>query len=230
MLSIFQKHILFGYDQELVYEGFRRVIVSKTKHKVIGGWQNGVNFLEKTKPVYSDLIILEFGNPSKCHLEYLHTILKIYNSEKIIIISSSIGFSMMNEILELDIGGMIFKDSNTNEFITAISTVLSGQNYYCSGIAKLLLTNYKKSSAPPYKLTKRENSILPMITEGNSNEYIVNKLGISASTVKTHRRNIMSKLGAKNSIDLFKIVCKDKHLFHIKSAFCKDCPYNLRGN
>ena len=54
-------------------------------------------------------------------------------------------------------------------------------------------------------LTIREREILKYITEGKSNKKISEHLGISALTVKTHRRNILNKLGTNKITDLTRI-------------------------
>ncbi|MUP14124.1 DNA-binding response regulator [Ancylomarina euxinus] len=53
-------------------------------------------------------------------------------------------------------------------------------------------------------LTKREKNILKLLVKGFQNQKIAEKLYISEMTVKTHRRNIIKKLDAKNLIDLYK--------------------------
>jgi len=53
-------------------------------------------------------------------------------------------------------------------------------------------------------LTKREEIILKLLVKGFQNQEIANKLYISEKTVKTHRRNIIKKLDARNLIDLYK--------------------------
>ena len=53
-----------------------------------------------------------------------------------------------------------------------------------------------------YKLTKREKEIIKNILDQKSNSEIGKALSISKRTVETHRKNIMLKLGVKNSIGI----------------------------
>ncbi len=66
------------------------------------------------------------------------------------------------------------------------------------------------SSAPTYRgydrLTPREREVLSQITAASSNKETARNLGISPRTVEIHRSRIMQKLGAKNSVDLVRIV------------------------
>jgi len=53
-------------------------------------------------------------------------------------------------------------------------------------------------------LTKREKEILLLITEGLTNIQIGEKLFISIDTVESHRKNLYSKLGVKNTAMLMR--------------------------
>lgn len=54
-------------------------------------------------------------------------------------------------------------------------------------------------------LTKRETEILKLISNGYINKEIAKMLYLSIETVKSHRKNMLSKLNAKNSAHLIKI-------------------------
>lgn len=57
-----------------------------------------------------------------------------------------------------------------------------------------------------YQLTRREREVLAHIAAAASNKETARNLGISPRTVEIHRGRIMHKLGAKNSVDLMRIV------------------------
>jgi DNA-binding CsgD family transcriptional regulator len=55
-------------------------------------------------------------------------------------------------------------------------------------------------------LTAREQAVLAQIVAGASSKEAARRLGISPRTVEFHRANILEKLGAKNTVDLMRIV------------------------
>jgi FixJ family two-component response regulator len=59
-----------------------------------------------------------------------------------------------------------------------------------------------------YQLTRREREVLRHIAAANSNKETARTLGISPRTVEIHRGRIMHKLGARNSVDLMRIIMK----------------------
>src|ERR1700688_619688 len=61
------------------------------------------------------------------------------------------------------------------------------------------------------QLTRREIEVLGRITAAASNKEAARDLGISRRTIEVHRKHIMQKLGAKNAVDLIRIVLKMQH-------------------
>lgn len=62
-----------------------------------------------------------------------------------------------------------------------------------------------KSNGSLYSLTPREIEVLYCIAWGMSNAEVARALAISPRTAETHRRSLISKLGAKNSCDAVRL-------------------------
>ncbi|MBL4651877.1 MAG: helix-turn-helix transcriptional regulator, partial [Flavobacteriales bacterium] len=77
----------------------------------------------------------------------------------------------------------------------------------------------RNSSCAPIKLSKRELEIIAMIADGMTNKDIAQKLFLSTHTVMTHRKNIMNKLGVKNTAGIViyavkeNVISPNKYLF-----------------
>ena len=68
----------------------------------------------------------------------------------------------------------------------------------------------KKRSNQPVWLTAREQELLRLIVDGYTNQEIADKMFLSIETIKTYRKNLIQKLGAKNSMVLVKIAMEEK--------------------
>jgi DNA-binding CsgD family transcriptional regulator len=77
-------------------------------------------------------------------------------------------------------------------------------NYFLKEIVDDRYVFFNKNYWKFALLTKRECEILSLIAYGDSNKLIADKLCISYHTVKTHRKNICSKLETSRLIDLIK--------------------------
>lgn len=76
-----------------------------------------------------------------------------------------------------------------------------------------LIKEESRRARDPDQLTKRELTILGMIGEGNSSQYMAGLLGISVHTVRTHRRNLMQKLGIHNAAVLVRYALEHGHAY-----------------
>ena len=100
-----------------------------------------------------------------------------------------------------------------NEFLEAIHSVFSGNEVYSANFTKIISgtikhpgSDYREETDEFVYLTKREKEVIGLIADGLSSKEIAEKLFLSIFTVKNHRKNILHKLGFKNSGQLIKYV------------------------
>lgn len=119
-------------------------------------------------------------------------------------------FSMTREdmyakrFLQLGAKGFVNKEASTEEIKKAILIVL-GNERYLSQQLKDELTEValgKKSINPVENLTTREFEIFQLLVQGESLARIGELLHIHSSTLGTHKKSILDKLGCKNIVEL----------------------------
>ena len=117
-------------------------------------------------------------------------------------------------MLEAGATGYILKNAGKEEMINAIQTVANGNSYFSSQVSAKLLeqiinpTFSTRNKSEGNILTEREMEVLKLIADEYSNPEIAEKLFISVRTVDTHRRNLLDKLGVKNTAGLVKYAIK----------------------
>ncbi len=121
----------------------------------------------------------------------------------------------------------IKKDCDIQEIKDAIRETSIGNRFFCG---KILETIQKSNidvndlqldifTCDAVGISERENEIIVLIAEGNTNEEIADLLFLSKHTVNTHRKNIMAKLGVKNTAGIvmyavkMNLVSPNKFLF-----------------
>ena len=103
--------------------------------------------------------------------------------------------------------GYLLRNVAPDELTTAVKTVLNGESYIQELVrqeASLLALGLKKPEPQPVSLTKREAEILRLIAAEHTTEEIAAKLFISFNTVESHRKNIIAKLGVRNTAGLIR--------------------------
>jgi DNA-binding NarL/FixJ family response regulator len=110
------------------------------------------------------------------------------------------------EMLKAGASGYVLKGVQTDELLTGLRTVVQGEVFLYPVVASRLVRDYLNRegvpTALPESLSARELEVLRLLADGYSTDEIAHKLVISLSTVYTHRRNLMGKLGLSTRHEL----------------------------
>lgn len=196
-------------DHQLVLEGLKLLLEGQDHIHVTNTFRSAPDCLDFIKNSTVDVILLDINMPQMNGIEACKIIKKDHPTIKVI------GLSMINEgnliklMLKNGADGYLHKNSGRDEIIYAIHTVMQGNNYLSNEVSHLIFNpNFKENKvtdSPFPKLSRREAQILEMIIDEKTTHEISSQLFISFGTVETHRRNIMIKLGAKNTAGLVRI-------------------------
>ena len=105
-------------------------------------------------------------------------------------------------------GGYVLKNAPGEEIIDGICTVFENKKFICDAVHQLI----KKQDNNSLFLSRREIQILSHIAAGDTTREIADKLFISVFTVETHRKNLLTKLNARNMVSLIKIAMDYKYI------------------
>ncbi len=120
----------------------------------------------------------------------------------------------IKEAIRAGADGYVLKSAEQAELETAISLINQGTKFYSEQVLMLLAQDPTIEFTPevdkPQKitLTKRELDVLQLIVEEYSGTQIAEKLFIGSTTVETHRKHLMQKLGVQTTIGLVKYALK----------------------
>ncbi|MDP9960684.1 response regulator transcription factor [Chryseobacterium lathyri] len=128
---------------------------------------------------------------------------------KIIVIGNSYDMTDIRKLFNKGIKSYLDKNSTYNEFLKSINVLLLNEIYICDNAKERMINFISSDEGKPNlhmkePLTRREMEILKLICDGFSSKDISEKLFISINTVETHRKRILLKLNAKNSVGIVK--------------------------
>lgn len=104
----------------------------------------------------------------------------------------------LRKLLARDVNAIIYKSGYGDEIVTAIKEILSGNNYYCEDVLKVMDSALDSSLHP----SSRELEVLYQIAQGKTSREIAAALFVSDNTIESHRKALFQKLGAINAVDL----------------------------
>lgn len=123
---------------------------------------------------------------------------------KIILFGQMTSLSILQKLRTIGLDAYLYRDVSCQEFLQAIAAVLKGKGYLQETFIAAL-NCFCSSPQPKFKkagITKREQEILELIVEEYTNQEIADRLYISIPTVETHRKNLLLKMGVKNTAGL----------------------------
>ena len=202
-------------DHPLVLQGIKSMLDETKEVAVVGSFSNGQKTIDQIQKVNADVLLLDINLPDINGIDLSKKLLKDFPELKIIALTNFDDISFVRRMLKNGVHGYLLKNTDKIEILKAIKAVLSGDIYVQKEIYSKLLLQKKpttNSNGLNIKLTRREHEVLVAISEELTTQEISEKLFISPKTVETHRTNIMSKLGAKNSVGIIKIAIEKELL------------------
>lgn len=199
--------ILLTDDHALVRTGIKRLLEDSNQVKIVGEAESGEASLQMAQTLKPDVILMDVNMPGIGGVEASRRILQRNPAQKIIILTIHTEQTFPKRLLEIGAKGYLTKECDINEMISAIKQVNNGGSYIEPRIAQQLALSMLpgNSENPVDRLSRREFQVMLMISHGQSNNEISEKLCLSPKTVSTYRSRLLEKLGAHNEVDLVKI-------------------------
>lgn len=202
-------------DHYVVLKGIESLLKDEKHIRVISIHENGKHTLDAFELEQPDILFLDINLPDINGIVLTKTISKTFPKVRIIALTNHEDVSFVKRMLDHGAYGYLLKNAHKEELLEAIDTVYKGEKYLQESIKKKILNQSlgrKEDAAFQPKLTRRETEVLQAISEELTTQEISKKLFISPKTVEAHRMNIMSKLGAKNSVGIIKIAIEKQLL------------------
>ena len=199
-------------DHQMVLKGIVSMMKDTEELEVIATYSNGSETLKNIGDNKPDVLFLDINLPDINGIDLCKELTKSYPDLKVIALSNYNETSFIKGILNSGAHGYMLKNTDKLEMIKAIKLVLSGERYLQKEVEELLLNHSLGKKNKPVqildKLTRREQEVLEAIAEELTTNEISEKLFISPKTVETHRMNLLSKLGARNSVGMIKVAIR----------------------
>jgi DNA-binding NarL/FixJ family response regulator len=196
-------------DHPMVAEGIKSLLQHEESIIWSGYAKNAAFCLAELRVQVPDIILMDINLPDKSGIDLCKEVMEKYPSIKIIGLSTFNQKSFIKKMLESGASGYMLKNATKEEIVGALQTVKRGGTYLSREAAQLL--NYK-SEMPVPVLTRREKEVLKLISDGLTNADIAEKLFLSTSTIITHRKNLLLKIGANNSAGMVKLAIEQNLL------------------
>lgn len=208
--------IILADDHEMVLEGFSMILEDEPDIQVIGTALDGKQLIARLETQVPDVLVLDYQMPVMDGLGALQHVRAHHPELPVILLSSHGEGDKIKATFDAGASAYILKNKGRSELVKAIREVAAGGVYFPPEVMRALSKATQGASAralanTQVKVTPRELEVLRLHVEGLPAKLIADRLCIAKTTVDTHLKSLMEKLGADNGRMLVRIAL-DRHL------------------
>jgi DNA-binding NarL/FixJ family response regulator len=180
-------------DHLLLREGIAALVRSQTDLELVAEACNGREALELFRKHRPDITLMDLQMPEMSGIDAVSAIRGEFPEARVIILTTHAGDVQVSRALKAGARAYLLKGSLRNELLETIRAVHAGQKRVSSEVAAEIAEHSTDDA-----LTPREVEVLRLVAKGNANKEIAAQLSLTEETVKSHIRNILAKLEAKD--------------------------------
>ena len=196
-------------DDQILRSGLRAILSSDDSIDVVDEAENGRLAVQRVRHRRPDVVLMDVRMPDLDGIAATTELLKVAPAAKVIILTTFEIDEYILGALRAGASGFLLKRSSPEQLIAAIHTVAEGDALLSPSVTRRLIERVAahpilSRDADPRldELTPREREVLGLVAQGLSNAEIGETLVLERTTVKTHVQRILTKLGARNRIEV----------------------------
>lgn len=205
--------IILVDDHQIMLDGMKALLLNNPQFEVVAQTTNPKEAIQLIHDYNAQLLITDINMKELSGIELCKLAKTQFPSLKVLALSMFGDKETISQMLEAGVDGYLLKNTGTEELITALTKLMSGQVFFSNDVTLEMLktiTQPKLVQTETINLTPREVEIVTLISAELNNAQIGEKLFISERTVETHRKNIFRKTNTKSVAGLIKYAMEKK--------------------
>jgi len=202
-------NVIIADDHNLVREGIRALLEKAEDITVVGEAENGEEALALVQQQQPDVLVMDIAMPGMNGIQVLEQLRERGLGTHVVILSMYADEVFVRQALQNGAKGYLLKGSFKEELLLTVRAASRGATYLSPSVSESVLTPPSSSGpSPADQLTPREHELLQLIAKGHTNAEIADLMNVSIKTVERHRTNLMTKLDARNIVELIRVAVR----------------------
>ena len=202
--------VLVADDQDLVRTGLSMILDAQPGIEVVGQAKDGLEAVSLARQLRPDVCLFDIRMPGMDGIEATRQLAgpDVEDPLAVVVITTFDLDEYVHGALKAGARGFLLKDAGPDLLVQAIHAAAVGDALIAPRITARLLAAFSDTrlGRPPKEpiepLTQREEEAVLAVARGRTNSEIATDLHVSLSTVKTHLASVMTKLGARNRVEI----------------------------
>lgn len=205
--------VAIAEDHQSLIDGIDLLLKYEEEISIVGMANDGEELLAIVRRKQPKVVLMDIRMPKVDGIAATKIIKKELPHIKIIAFSMFDQEDAVRQMVAAGASGYLLKNSPLEEVLTAIHEVTKGNTYYDASIDPSFFSEDTAQQVKKQILSKSEREILTLIGQGKTSSEIAAIRFNSVSTVETHRKNIIRKLGLKGKGELLRYAIEKKYDF-----------------
>jgi DNA-binding NarL/FixJ family response regulator len=198
--------LIVADDQALLRAGLCGIIATAADLTVVAEAGTGMEAVEAVRRERPDVVLMDIRMPGMDGLEATRLITAATGARVLILTTFDLD-DYVYAALRGGASGFLLKDTPPKDLLEAVRVVAAGDALIAPSITRRLIKEFAARPEPPpipdlAGITSREQDVLLLVAEGLSNAEIAQRLHIGPGTAKSHVAHLLTKLGARDRVQL----------------------------
>ncbi|GAA0943802.1 response regulator transcription factor [Actinocorallia libanotica] len=203
--------VVLADDQPLVRAALQMVITDAADVVVVGEAADGAEAVRLVEELAPDVVVMDIRMPGMDGIEATRLITAATASTHVVVLTTFDDDEYVYAALHAGASGFLVKDMALDDILAAVRTVAAGDALIAPSVTRRLIREFvsRPSTTTPSRpakpltgITDREREVLTLVGGGLSNAEIADRLCISVATAKTYLNRLLTKLDARDRIQL----------------------------
>jgi DNA-binding NarL/FixJ family response regulator len=196
-------------DNAIFRQAICRILDRDGRVKVIGVADSGALGIAYARERLPDVVLVVLRMPGMRGAELAAEVKQTVPAVEVVVLTVSEEQEDLLEALRAGARGYVLKSAAQSETVPAVVAAAHGESWLSPKMAGLLIDEFTRLPSTVVRnalrdqayLTPREQSLLSRLAQGMTNREIAHAMNIAETTVKTHLKNILEKLHARNRLE-----------------------------
>ncbi|MGQ4388758.1 response regulator [Streptomyces sp. SAS_270] len=200
--------VVLADDQQLIRTALRMVIADIDDVEVVGEAANGEEAVRLAGELRPDVVVMDIRMPGVDGIEATRRITAGTGDTHIVVLTTFDDDDYVYGALRAGAAGFLVKDMGLDDILAAIRVVAAGDALIAPSVTRRLIQDFAarpeqaRVRRPLTAITEREREVLTLVGSGLSNTEIAEQLFITVATAKTYLTRLLSKLDARDRVQL----------------------------
>jgi DNA-binding NarL/FixJ family response regulator len=201
--------VLIADDDGLMRAGLVELFSGEPEIQIVGEAATGCEAVERARRLDPDVVLMDVRMPDLDGIGATRELAQAAPGARVLILTTFEQDDYIFGALRAGASGFLLKRARPEELIAAVHTIAAGDSLLSPSVTRRVIDRMAQQPTPDvadqaklHELTPREREVLELVARGLPNREIARQLVVEESTIRTHVRRILMKLGLRDRVQI----------------------------